>query len=90
MIERATRVVLRYMAIHQPYARASDFCIRISQVGFALAQSFDFGTHKRHSGFHLFEEVVVIASGAILGNDFLPRCIFFGGFLSSFSHEGLS
>jgi hypothetical protein len=34
--------------------------------------------------------VVVIASGAILGNDFLPGCILFGGFLSSFSHEGLS
>jgi len=90
MIERATGVVLRDMAIHQPNARAADFGVGVSQVGFALAQSFHFGAHKRHSGFHLFKEVVVIASGAILGNDFLPRCIFFGDFLSSFSHEGLS
>jgi hypothetical protein len=34
--------------------------------------------------------VIIVGSGAILGNNLLPRRIFFDGFLSGFSHEGLS
>jgi hypothetical protein len=34
--------------------------------------------------------VVVVGSGAILGNDLLPRSIFFAGFSGGFSHKGLS
>jgi hypothetical protein len=34
--------------------------------------------------------VIVVRGGAILGNDLLPGCIFFGGFLPGFGHERLS
>ncbi len=90
MIERAAGAVLGNVAIHQPDAGSADFGVSIPEVRFAVAQSFHFGARQRHAGLHLLEQVVVVGSGAILGNDLLPRCILFGGFLSGFSHEGLS
>ena len=90
MIEWAAGTVLRDMAVHQPDAGAADFGISVPQVGFAVAQRFYFGARQNHTGLHVFEQVVVIRSGAVLGNDLQPRCILFAGFLSGFSHEGLS
>jgi len=78
------------VAIHQPDAGAAHFGVGVSQVGFAFAQRFDFGPRQRHACFHLFQQVIVVGGGAILGNDFLARGIFFASFLSGFGHETLS
>ena len=82
VIEGSAGEVLWDVAIHQPDAGAAHLGIGIAQVGLALAQRLYLGAGQRHSGFHLFEQVIVVGGGAILGNDLRARGIFFVGFLS--------
>src|SRR5690349_11470620 len=87
VIEWTAGTVLRDMTIHQPHAGAAHFRIGISQVGFALAQSFYFGADQSHARLHFFEQVVVVRGGAILGNNLLAGCIFFASFFAGFGHQ---
>ena len=73
MVKRPAGQVLRDVAVHQPDVAAAHFGVGVAQIGLAVAQRFHLGARKDHARFHFFEKVIVVGSGAILGNDLLAR-----------------
>jgi hypothetical protein len=67
--------VLRDVCVDEERAAGLEVHVGVADVGLAFAQSFHFGAVKDESRFHLFEDVVVVRSRAVLRDDFFARLL---------------
>ena len=94
VIPRAAGHVLSDVGVDEKRAAGLEVHVGVANVGFALAEGLDLGTVKDQPRFDLFEDVVVVRSGAILRDDLFARLLrvlsFLGalpGLLGRLSHN---
>ena len=78
VVSRSPGTVLRYVAVYQPSLASANFGVGFADCSFAFAERLDFGAHQYQSCFELVEQLVVVGSGAVLGDDLvvLLFCLF--------------
>jgi hypothetical protein len=65
--------VLGNVGINEKGAAGLEVDIGITDIGLAFAEGFYFGAVQHQSRFQLLKNMVMIRSGAVLGNDLLTR-----------------
>lgn len=69
MIVRTAGVVFGDMAIGEKDFLAADFAIGVAKSDGAGAKRFHFGANQNQPRFKTVENVIIVGSGAVLGND---------------------
>ena len=75
VVPRAAGHVLRDVGVDEKRAAGLEVHVGVADVGLAFAQGFHFGAVKDESRFHLFEDVIVVRSRAILRDYFFARLL---------------
>jgi hypothetical protein len=70
VISETARKIFGYMAVHEPHLIAFGFGIGLADRTFPFAKAFDLCSKENQTGFHVLEQLIVVAGGAILRNNF--------------------
>src|ERR1019366_5033961 len=71
MIPRAARVVFRDVTIFEPQFAVADLRIRLTDVGFALAQRLYFGAAQHHARLEPLQKLIMVVRSAVLSHHLL-------------------